>query len=702
MPPRCLICQAAGARSLEPLIPEASRISDNRLSPTRHDLLSTRTPMGTWVKQTNQAIYLMSGNTYLEVIPKRPSSTNPKEQVANVSAMKGWFARGDRPRGMTFSIGTGDPEPQPTPPPSGEGLVIPDNNQILITSDTFLKLRPVQSSGLTSSEKVWVRRGTQLALRYYAEGGSDHWRVELAAPLGDGSRTLWYVYSLHARLGTEATLTITRDTLFKQEPKPSTSLPNHAKVFVSEAQTFKLKSFRPAADNHTLIELADTTLGPSNETLWFVYNLHASASTGGGEIPRPHDGLQVQTVRDTVFTLRPEPPESLPESQKVAVPRGRVLNIQYYIDQGSDLWLIDLVKPELGDGQNTQWYVNTQDTKLISNITLTVVTNTVFKAEPIASSELAPEDKVSIPAQTQFALIGHLPAAGNHAKVRLADTSLGEDEVDTWYAYNPHVRIVGQRQLLQVRGDTVFKTSPALSSELPETDKVLVKSNTVLEISSYAQPEKNHVRVAFKGAFLGSQNRNTWFCYVPDIYIVGTEIGNNPTDQAPPPLPSGSRGIALQFPGFTGTYYSNDPIYWTTQHGERGNFTWGEALHVNASTGQYRRPTSAEVIYGILRIAKALEDIRKRYGRPVIITSWYRDPATNAAVNGASQSRHLLGDGVDFVVSGRHPYDVYADLDSWWGNQGGLASSRSFTHMDARGYRARWNYDGTGPTQEEG
>jgi uncharacterized protein YcbK (DUF882 family) len=86
----------------------------------------------------------------------------------------------------------------------------------------------------------------------------------------------------------------------------------------------------------------------------------------------------------------------------------------------------------------------------------------------------------------------------------------------------------------------------------------------------------------------------------------------------------------------------------------------------------------------------------------VIITSWYRDPATNAAVNGASQSRHLLGDGVDFVVSGRHPYDVYADLDSWWGNQGGLASSRSFTHMDARGYRARWNYDGTGPTQEEG
>ncbi|MEB3288640.1 MAG: D-Ala-D-Ala carboxypeptidase family metallohydrolase [Leptolyngbya sp.] len=660
--------------------------------------------MGTWVKQTDQAIYLMSGNTYLEVIPKRPSTTNPKEKVANISAMQGWFARGDRPRGMTFAVGTGDPEPQPTPlpPGPGEGLLIPDNNQIIVTSDTFFKIRPVQSSGLTSSEKVSVRRGTQLALRYYTDDGSDHWRVELADPLGDGSRTLWYVYTLHARLGTEAILTVTHDTLFKQEPKPSTSLPAEAKVLVAEAQTFPLKSFRPAADNHTLVELADTTLGPTNDSLWYVYNLHASASTDGSEIPRPHDGLQVQTVRDTVFTLRPEAPESLPESQQVAVPKGQVLNIQYYIDQGSDRWFIDLVKPELGDGQQTQWYVNTQDTKLISNITLTAVTNTIFKTEPISSSELAPEDKVEIPANTQFSLIGHLPAAGNHAKVRLADTTMGEDEIDTWYVYNPHVQIVGQRQLLQVRGDTIFKTSPALSSDLPETDKVLVKSNTVLEVSSYAQPEKNHVRVAFKGAFLGAQNRNTWYCYVPDIYIIGTEIGNNPTDQAPPPPPpSGNRGIPLQFPGFTGTYYSNDPIYWTTQDGGRGNFTWGEALHVNASTGQYRRPTSSEVIYGILRIAQALEAIRKRYGKPIIINSWYRDPATNAAVGGASQSRHLLGDGVDFVVSGRHPYDVYADLDRWWGNQGGLASSRSFTHIDARGYRARWNYDGTGPAKED-
>jgi uncharacterized protein YcbK (DUF882 family) len=88
-----------------------------------------------------------------------------------------------------------------------------------------------------------------------------------------------------------------------------------------------------------------------------------------------------------------------------------------------------------------------------------------------------------------------------------------------------------------------------------------------------------------------------------------------------------------------------------------------------------------------------MEDGRRRYGGvPIQVNSWYRDPATNAAVGGASQSRHMSGDAVDFVVPGKHPYDVYADLDAWWGNKGGLASSTVFTHIDTRGYNARWDY----------
>jgi GH24 family phage-related lysozyme (muramidase) len=73
--------------------------------------------MGTWIKETDIAIYLMQGGYWISRITKYPSNTNPKEQVVNIGSIKTWFLRDDYPRAMTVSIGTGAPEPQPMPPP---------------------------------------------------------------------------------------------------------------------------------------------------------------------------------------------------------------------------------------------------------------------------------------------------------------------------------------------------------------------------------------------------------------------------------------------------------------------------------------------------------------------------------------------------------------------------------------------------------
>ncbi|MBE9112080.1 lysozyme [Nodosilinea sp. LEGE 07298] len=73
--------------------------------------------MGTWIKETDIAIYLMQGGYWVSRITKYPSSNNPKEQVVNIGSIKSWFLRDDYPRAMTVSIGTGAPEPQPMPPP---------------------------------------------------------------------------------------------------------------------------------------------------------------------------------------------------------------------------------------------------------------------------------------------------------------------------------------------------------------------------------------------------------------------------------------------------------------------------------------------------------------------------------------------------------------------------------------------------------
>lgn len=86
-----------------------------------------------------------------------------------------------------------------------------------------------------------------------------------------------------------------------------------------------------------------------------------------------------------------------------------------------------------------------------------------------------------------------------------------------------------------------------------------------------------------------------------------------------------------------------------------------------------------------------LESAREHFGdRPVMITSGYRCPKHNAAVGGASTSRHMEGDAVDFHVEGISPAEVYIYMDSIVGEGGGVGMYDSFTHIDSRGYKARW------------
>ncbi|MEM8611518.1 MAG: lysozyme [Cyanobacteria bacterium P01_H01_bin.105] len=110
--------------------------------------------MGTWIKETDKAIYLMQGGYYISKISKYPSKSNPNEKVLNVSGMKSWFTRTDSPRGMTVSQ-TG-PEPKPMPPrttpvspPTGGGQSSRQTNASgvgLIKSFEGLRLKAYQDA----------------------------------------------------------------------------------------------------------------------------------------------------------------------------------------------------------------------------------------------------------------------------------------------------------------------------------------------------------------------------------------------------------------------------------------------------------------------------------------------------------------------------------------------------------------------------
>jgi hypothetical protein len=117
-----------------------------------------------------------------------------------------------------------------------------------------------------------------------------------------------------------------------------------------------------------------------------------------------------------------------------------------------------------------------------------------------------------------------------------------------------------------------------------------------------------------------------------------------------------------------------------------GSFTWAEATH-----GGSRMPPNQATVDAMVRIARLAQQARDRIGRPFRVTSWYRPPEINQRVGGASSSRHMVGDAIDFYCDGLTGNQLYWALDPWW--PGGLGRYSQFpylSHIDARGYRARW------------
>ena len=88
-----------------------------------------------------------------------------------------------------------------------------------------------------------------------------------------------------------------------------------------------------------------------------------------------------------------------------------------------------------------------------------------------------------------------------------------------------------------------------------------------------------------------------------------------------------------------------------------------------------------------LRLVNLLQEVRDHFGRRVTINSAYRCPQHNLKVGGSKNSQHLKGMAADFVVSGVSPGEVQIFLKD---HIGGLGSYAAFTHVDTRGYRARW------------
>ncbi|MEA5449295.1 D-Ala-D-Ala carboxypeptidase family metallohydrolase [Leptolyngbya sp. CCNP1308] len=135
------------------------------------------------------------------------------------------------------------------------------------------------------------------------------------------------------------------------------------------------------------------------------------------------------------------------------------------------------------------------------------------------------------------------------------------------------------------------------------------------------------------------------------------------------------------------------PLRWTPNNIQldasivpNGNFTWSEATR-----GGARMPPNQATVDAMVRIAALAQQARDRIGRPFLITSWYRPAEINRRVGGASRSRHIVGDAIDFYCLGLTGNQVYWALDPWWpGGLGRYSQFPALVHLDARGSKARW------------
>lgn len=103
---------------------------------------------------------------------------------------------------------------------------------------------------------------------------------------------------------------------------------------------------------------------------------------------------------------------------------------------------------------------------------------------------------------------------------------------------------------------------------------------------------------------------------------------------------------------------------------------------------------SLEILSNLKKTAQELQKYKITIFRnsKVIITSGWRSPAYNKKIGGAAKSLHTMGLALDFVVQGMSPQIIQKMLNPV--HVGGLEFAPTWTHIDLRGYKARFDASG--------
>jgi uncharacterized protein YcbK (DUF882 family) len=113
----------------------------------------------------------------------------------------------------------------------------------------------------------------------------------------------------------------------------------------------------------------------------------------------------------------------------------------------------------------------------------------------------------------------------------------------------------------------------------------------------------------------------------------------------------------------------------------------------NFNRAEFRCPCGCKFDSVDSELLLALEDVREYFNAPITITSGNRCESHNSsdAVKGSKHSFHVRGLAADFKVSGKTPQEVADYLNSQYPNTYGIGVYSTWTHLDVRVIKGRWN-----------
>lgn len=114
-------------------------------------------------------------------------------------------------------------------------------------------------------------------------------------------------------------------------------------------------------------------------------------------------------------------------------------------------------------------------------------------------------------------------------------------------------------------------------------------------------------------------------------------------------------------------------------------------LSNNFKVSEFKCNDGSDTVLISDKLVGLLQNIRDHFGVAVTINSAYRTESYNKKIGGATKSQHVNGTAADIVVKGVDPLTVGQYVEYIMPDHGGIGVYQTFTHVDVRASRSRWD-----------